>query len=276
MVELIRPELPLSAALCVLTGQVLALGGLPDIRTGILGFLVGFLISGAAMVSNDYYDLAVDKVNHPGRPLPSGRVSKRDVIGLTIVLAFVGLLASLLIGIVPFIFAAFILIIGLTYNWKLKENGLAGNLMVSTSVGATFVFGGVAVGDLNGVVLTFAAMAFIFDLGEEIAADAMDAEGDRERSVRSLAITRGRAAALRLSAALFGLFIVLTLLPYLFGWLGIEYLIVIMAADAVLALLAIMLVRSQGNDQGRKAIRWMYLTATIMVLAFVLARLVLN
>lgn len=276
MVELIRPELPLSAALCVLTGQVLALGGLPDIRTGILGFLVGFLISGAAMVSNDYYDLAVDKVNHPGRPLPSGRVSKRDVIGLTIVLAFVGLLASLLIGIVPFIFAAFILIIGLTYNWKLKENGLAGNLMVSTSVGATFVFGGVAVGDLNGVVLTFAAMAFIFDLGEEIAADAMDAEGDRERSMRSLAITRGRAAALRLSAALFGLFIVLTLLPYLFGWLGIEYLIVIMAADAVLALLAIMLVRSQGNDQGRKAIRWMYLTATIMVLAFVLARLVLN
>ncbi len=276
MIELIRPELPLSAALCVLTGQVLALGGLPDIRTGVLGFLAGFLISGAAMVSNDYYDLAVDRVNHPGRPLPSGRVSKRDVIGLTIVLAFVGLLASLLIGTVPFVFAAFILIIGLTYNWKLKENGLAGNLMVSTSVGATFIFGGVAAGDLNGVVLTFAAMAFTFDLGEEIAADAMDAEGDRERSVKSLALTRGRAAALRISATLFGLFIALTFIPYLVGWLGLEYLIVISVTNAALALLVVNLVRDKNNEQGRKTIRRMYLVATIMVLAFVIARLFMS
>jgi geranylgeranylglycerol-phosphate geranylgeranyltransferase len=273
MLQLIRPELPLSAAFCVLTGQVLALGGLPDIRIGVLGFLVGFLISGAAMVSNDYYDLAVDRVNHPGRPLPSGRVSERDVIGLTIVLASLGLLAVLLISIMPFVFAAFILAIGLVYNWKLKENGLTGNLMVSTSVGATFLFGGVVAGDLNGVVLTFAAIAFTFDLGEEIAADAMDAEGDRERSVKSLAITRGRTTALRTSAALFALFMVLTFLPYLFGWLGIEYLIVISVTNTVLALLVINLVRDRSIEQGRRTIRQMYLVATIMVLAFVIARL---
>lgn len=40
-------------------------------------------------------------------------------------------------------------------------------------------------------------MAFTFDRGEEIAADAMDMKGDRERSVRNLAIILGRGKALR-------------------------------------------------------------------------------
>ena len=228
------------------------------------------------MVSNDYYDLGVDLVNHPNRPLPSGRVSKPDIIGLTIVLAFTGLLAASLIGFVPFILATAILMLGLTYNWKLKESGLMGNLMVSVSVGATFVFGGASVGEVNGVVLTFAAMAFTFDLGEEIAADAMDAEGDKERTVRSLAIILGHASALRISAVLFMTFIVLTLAPYLLGWLGIEYLMVIVAADIILAFLVINLLRSSRKEQGRKTIRWMYLTVTVMVLAFVIARLIVN
>jgi geranylgeranylglycerol-phosphate geranylgeranyltransferase len=276
MIELVRPELPLSAGLCVLTGEVLALGSLPGLETGVLGFLVGFLISGAAMVSNDYHDLAVDRVNHPGRPLPSGRVSKNDVIGLTIVLVIAGLIVAAFMGPAPLALAAAILVIGLLYNWKLKERGLIGNLMVSTSVGATFVFGGTAAGDLNGLVLIFAAMAFTFNLGEEIAADAMDAEGDKERSVRSLAIVRGRASALRISAVLFELFIALTFMPYVLGWLGIGYLIVIAAADAVPAFLIIGLLRSTTKNQGRKIIRWMYLTATVMVLAFVIARLIVN
>jgi geranylgeranylglycerol-phosphate geranylgeranyltransferase len=276
MVELIRPELPLSAGLCVLTGEVLALGTLPGLEAGILGFLVGFLISGAAMVSNDYHDLAVDWVNHPGRPLPSGRVSKNDVIGLTVALAIAGLIAAAFIGLAPLALAMLILAIGLLYNWRLKERGLLGNLMVSTSVGATFAFGGTAAGDLNGLVLIFAAMAFTFDLGEEIAADAMDVEGDKERSVRSLAIVRGRVPALRISAVLFALFIALTFIPYALGWLGVGYLIVIAAADIILAFLVIGLLRSTTKEQGRRLIRWMYLTATVTVLAFVIARLIVN
>lgn len=272
MIELVRPELPLSAGLCVLTGQVLALGGLPDLGTAALGFMAGFLVSGAAMVSNDYFDLAVDRVNHPRRPLPSGRVSRGDVIALAAVLGATGMMAAGSMGAVPLTLATLILSIGLVYNWKLKESGLLGNLMVSISVGTTFVFGGVTVGSLNGIILTFAAMAFTFDLGEEIAADAMDVEGDRERSVRSLAIIHGRATALRISALLFGAFIALTFLPYLLGWLGLGYLVVITVADIVLTYLVLILLKDR--DQGRRVIRWMYLVATVMVLAFVLARLV--
>lgn len=56
---------------------------------------------------------------------------------------------------------------------------LVGNLMVSFSVGMTFVFGGIVVDrGANFGVWWFGAIAVLLDLGEEIAADAMDAEGD--------------------------------------------------------------------------------------------------
>ncbi len=87
--------------------------------------------------------------------------------------------------------AAILLIISILYNWKYKESGLPGNIMVGFCVSMTFILGGMTVGALtNGIVLTFGALAFIFDLSEEIASGAMDAEGDRLRSSRSLANLR--------------------------------------------------------------------------------------
>ena len=53
--------------------------------------------------------------------------------------------------------------------------------MVSFSVGMTFVFGGIAVGKpFEIIVWFFAIITMLIDLGEEIAANAMDIEGDRQ------------------------------------------------------------------------------------------------
>ncbi len=63
-------------------------------------------------------------------------------------------------------------VIGLLYNWKFKESGLPGNMMVAPSVAWTFIFGGAIVGGLeNGMIWVFGALAFVFDLGEEIAGE---------------------------------------------------------------------------------------------------------
>ena len=53
--------------------------------------------------------------------------------------------------------------------------------MVNFSVGMTFVFGGIAVDKpFEIIVWFFATITMLIDLGEEIAADAMDIEGDRQ------------------------------------------------------------------------------------------------
>ena len=40
----------------------------------LCGFLTGFFISSYSMVINDYFDLDVDRINAPNRPLVKGEV----------------------------------------------------------------------------------------------------------------------------------------------------------------------------------------------------------
>lgn len=45
-----------------------------------LGSFAGALISGAGMVINDYFDVEIDKINRPQRPLPSGKISLKAAL----------------------------------------------------------------------------------------------------------------------------------------------------------------------------------------------------
>jgi geranylgeranylglycerol-phosphate geranylgeranyltransferase len=216
--DLIKPELPLAAGICVVAGEILALKRFPSASHAVLGFLVGFFISGSAMISNDYFDLNVDRINHPERPLPSERITVLELTVLTCFFSVAGLLIAAVIGALPLALALVFLAIGLFYNWKFKETGLPGNMLVSGSVGITFVFGGVAVGGLaSGIVWVFAILAFMFDLAEEIAGGAMDMKGDELRSSKSLAILKGQTFALRTSAVLLAACAGLSFLPFVLG-----------------------------------------------------------
>jgi geranylgeranylglycerol-phosphate geranylgeranyltransferase len=269
--DLIKPELPFAAGVCVVAGETMALGRVPEATPAVLGFIVGFFISGSAMVSNDYFDLEVDKINQPSRPLPSGRATVREVVLLTIILSFIGLLAAAFIGLPELILAMITWTVGMLYNWKYKSTGLPGNMMVAFSVSITFIFGGLAAENLNGMVLTFGALAFIFDLSEEIVNGVLDAEGDAKRSSRSIARVYGRNTAIVLSGALFALFIAITIVPYLIGWLGPVYLGMVSCVDiAVMGLFAQLIKKKNTLEEERKIVRLLYLTMLLFIIAFLI------
>jgi geranylgeranylglycerol-phosphate geranylgeranyltransferase len=275
MIRLFRPELPLAAAICVTTGQILAAGKLPPWPINLLGFLCGFALSSAALILNDYFDYEVDLINHPNRPLPSGAVTRNEVIGLTAVTTLVGLSAAWALGFPALLISIIFWAIGVLYNWRYKETGLIGNLMVCASVGVTFVLGAVTMGaPWNGIVWTFALMAFFIDLGEEIAGDAMDMEGDKKRGSRSIALLKGKRFALRISVVLWSLVILLSLLPVLMRWLGTSYLVFILITDVVLVYFSIKLLNSQTPVEGRKAMRGAYLGATLGIVGFLMGRFI--
>ncbi len=276
ILHIFRPELPFAAGVCVLLGEIVALGNFPPLREAVPGFLCGFFISGSAIVLNDYFDLEVDKVNAPYRPLPSGVVSPTEAIVLTGISTVIGLAASFWIGPLTFIFGVAAWLIGFLYNWKFKENGLLGNLMVAASVAGTFLLGGVAVGEpWSPIVWCFALIGFFIDLGEEIAGDAMDMEGDKKRGSRSIAILKGRRFALGLSSLFFGLVILLSLVPALFGWLGASYLAMISIMDVLIVVFTIRLLKSQTSAEGVRAMRGLYIGATVGMLAFIIGQVFL-
>src|SRR6266487_6667877 len=76
---LIRPPNTVMIGLAVIIGEAIAVAPqLPGIQVAIFGFLTASLMMAGTMVANDVYDVEIDKVNGPQRPLPSGTVKTRD------------------------------------------------------------------------------------------------------------------------------------------------------------------------------------------------------
>jgi geranylgeranylglycerol-phosphate geranylgeranyltransferase len=272
LIQLFRPELAAAAGICVLIGEVLAMGAFPPLRVLGLGFVCGFFLSGSALITNDYFDLEVDRINAPQRPLPSGLLSRPTVMVLGILAALVGLAAALVISPVALGLSLIVWTMGFLYNWKLKAAGLWGNLTVSASVGVTFVIGGMAVGQVwNRTIWVFGLIAFFFDLAEEIAGDAMDAEGDRKRASKSIAIVWGKQAALRLSGILFGVVVGLTFLLIAWGGPTLRYVLILPLTDILIVYFVIKLLTSQSQDEGRRSMRRLYLGASAGLLAFLIS-----
>ena len=272
--KLLRFELPFSAGVCVVMGQLLAQGNFASVFETINGFLSIFFISASILVLNDYFDVETDKINSPNRPIPSNIVTLSEALLLSVILLINGLILSYLINFIALLCTIILSIIGLLYNLKFKKSGLLGNLMVSFSVGMTFIYGGVSVGfSFNKIVWFFGIIAALIDLGEEIAADSMDMQGDLLINSNSLAIKFGKQTAIKISSYIFFFVILLTILPFIINWFPAVYLVPIIIMDIAIAYSSFRLLESN-NEEGRKYIRWIYLGSTLGLLIFIIMRLI--
>jgi len=271
LIELLRPELPIAAGVSVILGEIITLGNLPSLSELFLGFLWGFFLSGSAMIFNDYFDIEVDKVNAPNRPLPSGLISSNTAIVFAIIISLLGLISSFFINRAAVFLYIIFWVIGFLYNWKFKEKGLLGNLFVSFSVSITIILGSIVVGNpWNIVVMIFSMMLFVFDLGEEIAADAMDIAGDKKRNIKSVAIVIGRKKALYISFLLFIIYISLSFLPVILGLFGISYLIIISLTNIIILFWGIKLIKTHTINEGRIYVRRLYLSGLLGLLLIII------
>lgn len=274
LIRLMRFELPFSAGVCVVMGQMLALGHFASILEIASGFISIFSISASILVLNDYFDVETDRINAPDRPIPANIVTKTEALLFSLFLVALGLLLGYLTGVIAFATVVILLIVGFLYNRKFKKSGLFGNMMVSFSVGMTFIYGGISVGlPFSKTAWFFGVIAALVDLGEEIAADAMDVKGDLLIESNSLAIKYGKRAALTVSGFIFLCVILLSIIPFIVRWFPFIYLGPIAVMDGAIAYSTIRLLKSEG-DEGRKYIRGLYLGATLGLILFMVVRLV--
>jgi len=198
------------------------------------------------MISNDYFDIEIDKINNPQRPLPTGMISINELTILACLFTITGFLTASLLGLVTLIFAIIVWIIAISYNWKFKRKWF--NREYDGCYFSCFLFyiGGASVGGLtDGLIWIFGILAFTFDLGEEIAADAMDMVGDKKRSTKTIALLYGKQDAILISISLFTLFVGLSLIPIVIGWLSKLYLIIFIPMNISIIYLSIKLYKSQ-------------------------------
>ena len=106
-------------------------GGPIDLQVGwhepgqLLGLLVascGLYLSG--MVFNDVFDVKQDSLERPGRPIPSGRVSRRNATLFAGALMLMGLISAALVGRVSLQVALMLVVTILGYDGYLKRTPL--------------------------------------------------------------------------------------------------------------------------------------------------------
>ena len=243
-VELARPMNAAMASFSALLGMLVVLG--PDLADPdlvlpvVLGMLVPFFVTSGGNALNDYMDHHVDRKAHPGRPLPSGRLTMTQVLWFAMVCFIVGIVLSAAvvtlseIELLPVLVTALAITLLIGYEVVFKYRGLFGNLTVAFLSALTFVFGASVVADPDheGWVLVsiLFALAFFASLGREITKDIEDIDADRGARctlpIRAGVDSAGTAATLSILAA-----VLLSPWPYFTGAMGWPYLAVVIVAD---------------------------------------------
>jgi geranylgeranylglycerol-phosphate geranylgeranyltransferase len=277
IVQLMRPINCVMMGFAVFVGAVLAnpAFAVADWLKITYGFLTGFTLCAAAMVVNDYYDRAIDAVNEPSRPIPSGLVSSREALVLAFLLTVVGFIFAIFTSDLCLGVAAVSWVIVIAYVTVGKRTGLPGNFLVSACVAIPFVYGSITVSgffQLN--VWLFVSMAFLSNTGREIAKGIVDVKGDGMEGVKTLAVRFGERNAAVVAAVFFVSAVALTPIPLLLGLVSFWYIPVVLITDVGLVLCSALLFSDPSRENARRIKNVVLYLFVSGLLAFVVGILV--
>jgi len=272
---LIRPINSSMVGFAVIIGALVANPKLFNPSEFILGFSTGFLISSYSMVVNDYYDIEVDKINNPHRPLASGRVKKKEAITFSLSLLILGLYLSFLTSFENFIIASLFAFLAWIYNYKAKSLGLLGNSIVSLSVAIPYLYGGVMVNGLKEPLIWFLALtSFLASMGREIVKTIGDVKGDKLRKVRSLAITLGKRGASKVGVVFFLLAVISTSFPLILNLVGKTFLILVTLPNLLFLYLSYSILKDCSEENSRRVKNLALFGMLLGLLAFLIGGLI--
>jgi 4-hydroxybenzoate polyprenyltransferase len=235
--KLSRPFTLLPPTLGVVSGAVTAFGSAanPDparrvsvavVLTVILGSLCAALLNAANNILNQVYDLDIDRVNKPKRPIPAGQVSIREALLLSAVLYAAAVVPTWLVVVYPYeglgakLFAPIgrheclvIYLLGMAFTFiysvpalgRTKARGIWANITIAIPRGCLLkVAGWSMVASVWHVEPWYiGSIILLFLLGAASTKDFSDIEGDRAGGCRTLPILYGPRRAAQISAPFF-------------------------------------------------------------------------
>jgi geranylgeranylglycerol-phosphate geranylgeranyltransferase len=270
--DLARPANCVMIGFAVIVGFLVSKPTEPRVLQAVLGFLTGFFICAYSMSVNDIYDIEVDKVNRPERPIPSGRMSTQTAVRFSALVLVVGVATSVLtlnpaaVGI-----ALFYAFVSWIYSNRAKQTGLLGNLIVASSLAIPFIYGGVISGGslTRSLLLMMALTSFFSGVGREVVKSMADVEGDEKRGINSLARKRGFASASTVGAIFFLLAVVTSWIPLVLGLANEFYTFGVIVPDVIFVYLAASIVARHDPANAHRVKRIALVGMAVGLLVFV-------
>ena len=223
-IEILRPVNDLMGGLTVIIGILNTRAGV-NLFTLIVNIILGvstyFFITGSGMVINDYYDVEIDKINRPERPIPRGSITLKQAKILWISTLLIGIILAILhsiifsLGYLNVIIAVIFGFIGWLYAAWGKKSGFFGNIIVSISFSIGLIYGAVLNSSIvPNYIYYFFLTSFFLLLTREIIKGCEDIEGDKKEGVKTLAIRIGIKKSTFVSIICGILAIVFYILPF--------------------------------------------------------------
>lgn len=142
--RLTRPANIVTAISDILAGAAIAgyAGGLHELPSVLLLILATIGLYGGGVVLNDVFDAALDRVERPERPIPSGLISEKEGASLGLSLLIIGISAALVLSIYPSGSIAFaIAIAAVVYDKWGKHHQIIGLINMGICRGLNLLLG---------------------------------------------------------------------------------------------------------------------------------------
>lgn len=195
VLELLRPWNGLSVGILTFIGALIALQAAPPVGMIILAGATTFIVYMAATSLNDVYDVNVDKVNMPYRPLQSESVLPKTAFYISVFLYALGIGMSFFVSFNFFLVICAMSILSIIYSvppLEAKNRGLCGNIILGfETIFMSMYAGYVAIA--NALVPDFELLAglSVFSLSFILITsvkDLKDIAGDRIYGKKTVAV----------------------------------------------------------------------------------------
>lgn len=253
LVVLVRLPSCLAGGASVLLGMHLTTGEVsPLAQTACLGVLSMFLAVAAANAVNDVFDVGIDAVGKPGRPLPSGRLGARSALTISGVAGLAAVVSARLLSSYAMLWTITLLTVAFLYSYRAKNTVLLGNVIVALCASSPILFGSIIVGRTSSVAWIGTGLSFTFMLAYETLKTIVDRDSDAASGVHTFAARAGVRAAILLLRTLIALLTLAACAASAASPHPVIYLLAVLVTFAFPAWYAIAML---GDSPGEKEIR---------------------
>ena len=251
-IKIARPLNVISGAIAILF-SALIVEHQGSIELVLLPMLVVVFFTIGANVLNDYYDFEIDKINRPDRAIITGEVPKLHALYISIFSFIIGILIALQLNQLSQLISigiSFPLLV--SYNVKLKNYPLIGNIVVAFILGLSFIYAGSVFKNIEPLIVP-SFLAFGLTLIREIVKDIADIDGDQTVGSRTLPIVMGKKKAIKLCVILSLVLSIVAFTLFLNGYYNFYYgLFLIMTVEIPLGVVVISLINKPTIETAKR------------------------
>ncbi len=178
------------------------------IVTMIWGVGALVLVNAASNALNAVYDIDIDRINKPERPLPRGAINPQEATTIAYLLYFLTFFRSSFINPAFTVFVFAIMMLTIAYSappLRTKKHFLVNNATIALARGLFGVLASWSIfgNPLDPVPWSVGLILFVFLFGAATTKDFTDIPGDKEYGMRTLPIVVGVERAAVISASFF-------------------------------------------------------------------------